>query len=145
MLSRHNCGRRKLKRTVSTFTAHSLAGNRRFHSVTEDRVREPKCQTEPTTMIDKEGPDPSGDDPKSYDRRHWLTTSAAVAGAMIATGGARGQENLQHVRQAQHGKDASNPGPDNKPITSVQPDADVPPPTDQGNPPNFWSTFSAQH
>ncbi|MBV9224558.1 MAG: cupin domain-containing protein [Acidobacteriaceae bacterium] len=96
-------------------------------------------------MIDKKAPDPSSDDPKFYDRRQWMTTSAAVAGALIGTGSVRGQENIKHVREAQHGQSASNPGPDNKPISSVQPDADVPPPTDQGNPPNFWNTFSSQH
>jgi oxalate decarboxylase len=96
-------------------------------------------------MTDTKGPDSPGDDKKAYDRRQWMTTSAAVAGALLATGSGRGQESLQHVREAQHSQSATNPGPDNKPITSVQPDADVPPPTDQGNPPNFWSTFSAQH
>jgi len=96
-------------------------------------------------MIDEKAPAPSGDDTKSYDRRQWITTSAAVAGALIATRGATAQENIQKVREAQHGQSASNPGPDNKPITSVQPDTDIPPDTDQGNGAQFWSTFSAQH
>lgn len=96
-------------------------------------------------MIDEKAPDCSADDPKSYDRRQWMTTSAAVAGALIATRGMRGQENLQKVRDAEHGQSASNPGPDNKPITATQPDADMPPATDQGNAAQFWSTFSSQH
>ncbi|MBV9937690.1 MAG: hypothetical protein JO150_04235, partial [Acidobacteriaceae bacterium] len=59
-------------------------------------------------MIDKKAPDPSSDDPKFYDRRQWMTTSAAVAGALIGTGSVRGQENIKHVREAQHGQSASN-------------------------------------
>jgi len=101
--------------------------------------------TESTTVIENKAPDSPNHDPKSYDRRRWMTTSATLAGALMAAGGVMAQENLQRVREAQHGQSATNPGPDNKPITSVQPDADVPPPTDQGNPPNFWNTFSSQH
>lgn len=85
------------------------------------------------------------DEPKSVDRRQWMTTSAAVASALFAARGLSGQENVQHVREAEHGQSASNPGPDNKPISAVQPDAEIPPPTDQGNGAQFWSTFSAQH
>jgi oxalate decarboxylase len=85
------------------------------------------------------------EDRKPFDRREWLTTSAAVAGALFAARDASAQENIQQVREAEHDKAATNPGPDNKPIASVQPDAAVPPPTDQGNAPQFWSTFSAQH
>src|SRR5579875_814050 len=101
--------------------------------------------TEPTIMIDEKAPNTLGDAPKSYDRRQWMTTSAAVAGALIAARGVSGQENVQHVREAEHGQSASNPGPENKPISAVQPDADTPPATDQGNAAQFWSTFSAQH
>lgn len=96
-------------------------------------------------MIDKKAPGLSDEDPKFFDRRQWITTSAAVAGALVVAGAGRGQDNVQHVRAAEHGQSASNPGPDNKPIASTQPDADLPPPTDQGNAPQFWSTFSAQH
>jgi oxalate decarboxylase len=76
-------------------------------------------------------------------RRNML--SAGPAALAAATGIAAAQDNIKNVREAQHSPSASNPGPDNKPIASVQPDADMPPPTDQGNPANFWSTFSAQH
>ena len=57
----------------------------------------------------------------------------------------RGQDNVEQVRTAEQGQSASNPGPDNKPIAGAQPDADTPPTTDQGNAPQFWNTFSAQH
>lgn len=83
--------------------------------------------------------------PKSVDRRRWMTTSAALAGALFAARGVSGQQSVEQVRQAEHGLSASNPGPDNKPVTSIQPDAEMPPPTDEGNAPQFWSTFSAQH
>lgn len=96
-------------------------------------------------MIENTDPDPSREIPKSLDRRQWMTTSAALAGALAAARRMSGQENIPHVQQAEHGQSASNPGPDDKPIASVQPDADVPPPTDQGNGTQFWSTFSAQH
>jgi oxalate decarboxylase len=96
-------------------------------------------------MIEKTAPDSPGEDPKSFDRRQWMSTSAALAGALLAARSVSGQDSVQHVREAEHGQSASNPGPDNKPITSVQPDAEMPPPTDQGNAPQFWSTFSAQH
>src|SRR3712207_259939 len=97
------------------------------------------------TMNNNKAANTDAEHPKSVDRRQWMTTSAAVAGALIATGNATGQENIKNVSEAQHALSGSNPGPDNKPITAAQPDADVPPPTDQGNPPNFWSSFSAQH
>src|SRR6476661_326101 len=79
------------------------------------------------TMIDENPPASSGNDPKSYNPRQWITTSVAVAGALIATGSARGQENIPKSRDAQHGQSASNPGPDNEPIFSVQPDAETQP------------------
>jgi oxalate decarboxylase len=96
-------------------------------------------------MNEKKDLDSSREVPKPVDRRTWLTASAAVAGTLVGARVARGQEKVQQVQEAEHGQSASNPGPDNKPIASVQPDADVPPSTDQGNAPQFWSTFSAQH
>ena len=87
----------------------------------------------------------TGKELKSVGRRRWMTTSAAVAGALFAARGVTGQQNVQQVREAEHNQSATNPGPDNKSIASVQPDAGMPPATDQGNAPQFWSTFSAQH
>jgi len=84
-------------------------------------------------------------DPKSVDRRQWLSTSAAVAGALFAARGLNAQQSPQAVKQAEHSPSASNPGPENKAISAAQPDALMPPPSDQGNAPQFWSTFSAQH
>lgn len=89
--------------------------------------------------------DPRAEEAKCIDRRQWMSTSAALAGALMAARGASAQQNVQSVRQAEKSPSASNPGPDNKPIASVQPDAVTPPPTDQGNGAQFWSTFSAQH
>lgn len=96
-------------------------------------------------MNENQPENPSGQEPESVDRRQWMTTSAALAGALFGARGLSAQQNVEEVRKAEHSVSASNPGPDNKPITSVQPNADTPPTTDQGNGAQFWSTFSAQH
>ena len=94
--------------------------------------------------MDKAADNSSQEDSKLVSRRRWKTGSAALAAALTATSELAAQENLQQVRQAQHGESASNPGPDNEPIAPYTP-TQTSAPMDQGNPPNFWSTFSAQH
>ena len=81
---------------------------------------------------------------KGVDRRRWITQSAALASALFGAKAANPQT-LQEIRKADHDQSATNPGPENQAIRSVQPDSFIPPATDQGEAPEFWNTFSAAH
>lgn len=81
---------------------------------------------------------------KDIDRRHLLTGSAALATAIFGAGRARGQE-LQSADKARRDKSATDPGPENKGIRDVNPNAFLPPETDHGEVQTFWSSFSTAH
>ncbi len=87
---------------------------------------------------------PETPDPKSVDRRHLLTGSAAVATAIFASGRAGGQE-MQGADKAKRDKSVTDTGPENKPVRDVSPNAFLPPDTDHGEVQTFWSSFSSAH
>jgi len=79
----------------------------------------------------------------SLDRRKFLGASAlAMAGLALARASA---QDIEKVTQAQHDKSISDPGPENKSLSDISPNGFVPPPTDHGEAPEFWNSFSVAH
>ncbi len=82
--------------------------------------------------------------PEGSPRRAFLGASAALLTAALGVKSAQGQD-LEKVANAQHDQSASDPGPENKPLRDVSPNAFIPPPTDHGEVQTFWNSFSPAH
>jgi oxalate decarboxylase len=83
----------------------------------------------------------------SWDRRKFLgNSSVALLSTVLATR-AQGQEakDIQNITKAQHDKSATDMGPENQALKDSNPNTFMPPPTDHGEVPTFWSSFSAAH
>ena len=72
-------------------------------------------------------------------RRRFLGAAAAAAATVGAPAFAQKPED---TRKAEQDKSASNPGPENRGQAALNPDSMVPPPTDHGDTPTFWYSFS---
>lgn len=84
-------------------------------------------------------------DPDTISRRKFLeASSATLASAAIPAIGAEGQA-AGNVQQAEHDKSGSDPGPENKLLVIENVDSNTPPPTDHGDVPAFWYSFSLAH
>ena len=66
------------------------------------------------------------------------------AGAALLLSQARADD-IHGIAQAHNDKSASNLGPENKSLQSVNPNTFLPPVTDHGEVQTFWSSFSAAH
>jgi oxalate decarboxylase len=81
-----------------------------------------------------------------FSRRRLLgTTTLAVAGAALAAGQQARAQTPQSVMMGEHNGSASNPGPENEALKALNPNSFMPPWTDHGLPPTFWSSFSLMH
>jgi oxalate decarboxylase len=85
----------------------------------------------------------NGDQSAGYNRRRFIGAGATLLASTVATG-ARGQD-IEKITAAQHDESASNPGPENADIQKVSQNSFLPPPTDHGEVPAFWNTFSTAH
>ena len=84
-------------------------------------------------------------EPSLHDRRSFLGAgSAALLTATAAMGRAEAQD-IEKASKAEHDKSQSDPGPENKPLQGVSPNAFSPPPTDHGEVKTFWNSFSSAH
>ena len=54
-------------------------------------------------------------------------------------------QDIEKVTMAQHDKSISDPGPENKDLADISPNGFTPPPTDHGEAPEFWNSFSVAH
>jgi oxalate decarboxylase len=54
-------------------------------------------------------------------------------------------QDIQKVREAEHGPSSTNPGPENSGIRNISPNTFLPPDTDHGEVQTFWSSFSSSH
>jgi oxalate decarboxylase len=73
-------------------------------------------------------------------RRAFVGTAAMAGASLLSGAGAFGQSR----KDAEAGRTddyASDPGPENKTLFALNPDANLPPFTDKGNPPPFWYSF----
>lgn len=76
-------------------------------------------------------------------RRQFLGAagSAALALSAVLPAGLAAQQ-ADEVRKGEAGHSASNAGPENTAIQATAPDSFLPPPTDKGDVPTFWYSFS---
>ena len=70
-------------------------------------------------------------------------SSVLVLGA-LAFSGAQAQD-IEKVTAAQHDKSMTDPGPENNALSDISPNGFLPPPTDHGEAPEFWNSFSIAH
>ncbi len=76
-------------------------------------------------------------------RRTFLGAGSAVL-AGTALGAAYAQKPMDSM-QAEHDASAADQGPENTILASENPDSQLPPPTDHGDVPTFWYSFSLAH
>src|ERR1700691_3166254 len=80
-----------------------------------------------------------GSNRDTVSRRTFVGTAAlASAGFMSAAALAQSRQQTESGRQ---GNNASDPGPENKPLLAENPDSNKPPFTDTGNPGPTWYSF----
>ena len=78
-----------------------------------------------------------------FSRRRILgTTTLAIAGVALAT--EAGTQQPQSVTTL-HNASATDPGPENEALRTLNPNSYMPPPTDHGLPQIFWNSFSLMH
>jgi oxalate decarboxylase len=79
------------------------------------------------------------------DRRKFLAAgSSALVMSAFALSRAQGQD-IEKVTTAQHDKSMTDPGPENGGLRDISPNGFLPPPTDHGEAPEFWNSFSVAH
>ena len=75
--------------------------------------------------------------------RRFLVGAGAAAGLLMA--GTAQAQSAKTVKAGEGDASAANPGPENKVLRGLNPDAFTPPPTDHGSVPQFWQSFSQAH
>ncbi len=83
-------------------------------------------------------------DQKKTSRRDFLGRSSGIVLAAALTGASHGQD-AQKSRQAERDKSASDAGPENELLKQANPNTFLPPATDHGEVPSFWTSFSTSH
>ncbi len=79
------------------------------------------------------------------DRRKFIAAgSSALMMSALALSRARGQD-IEKVTTAQHDKSMTDPGPENGGLKDLSQNGFLPPPTDHGEAPEFWNSFSIAH
>ena len=79
------------------------------------------------------------------DRRAFLgVSSSALVMTALGLSAARGQD-IAKVTAAQNDKSMTDPGPENDGLKDISPNSFMPPPTDHGEAPEFWNSFSVAH
>ncbi len=76
-------------------------------------------------------------------RRLMMGGGAAFGAGLLAT--AAQAQSQATVKTGEADRSASNPGPENKALQGLEPDAFTPPPTDHGSVQQFWQSFSQAH
>ena len=93
----------------------------------EDATLQPGTEQEPATL-------------EAVTRRSFVGTAAMAGAGLLSATGALAQS--RKVAEAgRQGDNASDPGPENKVLLALNPDSNIPPFTDKGNPPPFWYSF----
>ncbi len=82
-------------------------------------------------------------EPAEVSRRRFLGAGsvAAIVGAAELTAMASGQQ-AADTRKAEHDRSESNPGPENQGLAALSADSELPPATDHGDTPTFWTSFA---
>src|SRR5258705_6946838 len=66
---------------------------------------------------------------------------AAIATAALAGLSAHAQQTRENTKKAEHDHSASDPGPENKALLDLNPNSNMPPPTDHGDVGPVWYSF----
>ena len=74
-------------------------------------------------------------------RRRFVETAAVASASVVSAVKALGQSR-QEAEDGRTPQYESDPGPENKVLFDLKPDANLPPFTDKGNPPPFWYSFA---
>jgi len=74
-------------------------------------------------------------------RRRFVETAAVASASVVSAVKAFGQSR-QEAEDGRTPQYESDPGPENKVLFDLNPDANLPPFTDKGNPPPFWYSFA---
>ena len=77
---------------------------------------------------------------ETVSRRSFVGAAALAGAGLVTTGTALGQTRAQ-TEAGRKGDNASDPGPENKPLLAENPSANLPPFTDTGNPGSMWYSF----
>jgi oxalate decarboxylase len=77
-------------------------------------------------------------------RRDFLGAGSALIAAALAGEDAMAQT-IDDTRKAEQDRSATDAGPENTKIREANPNTFLPPPTDHGETPTFWNTFSTAH
>src|SRR5580704_7932640 len=85
------------------------------------------------------------DRPEVFGRRRFIAGASAALAAVALSSRQAAAQDIQKVTEAQHGQSASDPGPENELLREASPNSLLPPPTDHGEVPSFWNSFSVQH
>jgi oxalate decarboxylase len=75
-------------------------------------------------------------------RGRFLGAAALVAASTALSARAAGAQTVPEAEAGRHSAAITDPGPKNPALTNLFPDAYVPPVTDHGLPPQFWSSFN---
>ena len=79
---------------------------------------------------------------KSLSRRNFLRTgSAAVATTLLAKAGTLQAQERNNTEKAEHDSSSSDPGQENKSLLDLNPNSNLPPPTDHGDMVPLWYSF----
>jgi oxalate decarboxylase len=79
---------------------------------------------------------------KSLSRRNFLRTgSAAVAATLLAQGATGRAQERSNTENAEHDHSANDPAQENKGLLDLNPDSNLPPPTDHGDTVPLWYSF----
>jgi len=100
---------------------------------------DPSVNGDPNQPDSSESQKPSSQSSGGFSRRAFVGT-AALAGAGLATLGATAQTQ-QELIAGRQGDSDSNPGPKNEPLIEENPDSNLPPFTDRGDPGVTWFSF----
>jgi oxalate decarboxylase len=78
-------------------------------------------------------------------RGRFLGAAAMVAATTALTARAASAQTVPEALAGRHSAAITDPGPKNPALTNLFPDSYVPPVTDHGLPPQFWSSFNTAH
>lgn len=83
--------------------------------------------------------------PEGVSRRNFLGVGSAALAAATLSGLTAHAQSVENTQQAEHTHSFSNPGPENTVLEGLNPDANLPPPTDHGNNEPIWYSFDITH
>src|SRR5258705_12576247 len=96
---------------------------------------DPTAQSDARSETDSEG----------VSRRSFLGGSSVALATAALSGLTAHAQQTQQTRQADKDVSISNPGPENQSLLDLNPNSNVPPPTDRGDIGPVWYSFDLAH